>query len=346
MSAWPICPAYSSDLRRGSSRRTPADARSARELGARHQRARRALDLQPRVGPELDDALDAGDPPEPGQRRCGWGRHGSHCYLVSRADLVDETRGYSALLVTVDSWTLGFRPADLERGNFPQFRGFGMENYYSDNSFTKHLAKPPQEDQAAALAHYSTIFAHPMTWEDLRWIRSQTKLRITVKSIQHADDASLAIDNGADVLYCTKHGGRQANSALSTLQLLPEVAKAAGSTPVVFDSGVRGSDGRGHRAGARRNGGRDRPPLRLRTVLRRRREPDPLPEVLPRRIRPHAGHLRIQGHRRTSSRPAANAYLPASNPKPVISGLGNWPTENCGTGRLDVRRVLCIAASK
>jgi lactate 2-monooxygenase len=150
-----------------------------------------------------------------------------------------ETSGYSALLVTVDSWTLGFRPADLERGNFPQFRGFCMANYYSDNSFTKHLAKPPHEDQAAALAYYSMIFAQPSTWEDLRWIRSQTKLPIAVKGIQHADDARLAIDNGADVLYCTNHGGRQANSGISTLQLLPEVIKAAGSTPVMFDSGVR-----------------------------------------------------------------------------------------------------------
>ncbi|MGC1537702.1 MAG: alpha-hydroxy-acid oxidizing protein, partial [Candidatus Sulfotelmatobacter sp.] len=150
-----------------------------------------------------------------------------------------ETSGYSALLVTVDSWTLGFRPADLERGNFPQFRGFCMENYYSDNSFTKHLAKPPHDDQAAALAYYSTIFAHPFTWKDLLWIRSQTKLPIAVKGIQHADDARLAIDNGADVLYCTNHGGRQANSGISTLQLLPEVVKAAGSTPVLFDSGVR-----------------------------------------------------------------------------------------------------------
>jgi lactate 2-monooxygenase len=155
--------------------------------------------------------------------------------LINRA----ETSGYSALLVTVDSWTLGFRPADLERGNFPQFRGYCMENYYSDNSFTKHLAKPPHEDQAAALAHYSKIFARPLTWEDLRWIRSQTKLPIAVKGIQHADDGRVAIDNGADVLYCTNHGGRQANSGISTLQLLPEVVKAAGSTPVMFDSGVR-----------------------------------------------------------------------------------------------------------
>src|SRR5277367_6017202 len=150
-----------------------------------------------------------------------------------------ETSGYSALLVTVDSWTLGFRPMDLERGNFPQFRGFCMQNYYTDVNFTKHLAKPPAEDQPAALAHYQKIFAHPLSWEDLRWIRTQTKLPIAVKGIQHPDDARLAIDNGADVLYCTNHGGRQANSAVSTLQLLPGVVKAAGSTPVMFDSGVR-----------------------------------------------------------------------------------------------------------
>jgi lactate 2-monooxygenase len=117
-----------------------------------------------------------------------------------------ETSGYSALLVTVDSWTLGFRPADLECGNFPQFRGFCMQNYYSDNSFTKHLAKPPHEDQAAVLAYYSTIFANPFTWEDL---------------------------------YCTNHGGRQANSGISTLQLLPAVVKAAGWTGSWTEPSVR-----------------------------------------------------------------------------------------------------------
>src|SRR6478609_6639115 len=87
-----------------------------------------------------------------------------------------ERSGYSSLVVTVDSWTLGYRPADLERGNFPQFRGYCMQNYYSDKNFTKHLAKPPREDQAAALQHYLKIFAKPLSWEDLRWIRNQTKL--------------------------------------------------------------------------------------------------------------------------------------------------------------------------
>ena len=150
-----------------------------------------------------------------------------------------QAAGYSGLVVTVDSWQLGFRPADLERGNCPQLRGFCMQNYYSDESFTKHLAKPPHEDQPAALAYHAKISTHPLSWEDLRWIRSQTTLPIAMKGIQHADDARMAIDNGADVLYCTNHGGRQANSGISSLQLLPGVVKAAGTTPVMFDSGVR-----------------------------------------------------------------------------------------------------------
>jgi len=150
-----------------------------------------------------------------------------------------ESSGYSSVVVTVDSWTLGYRPADLAIGNYPQARGFCMQNYYSDENFTKHLAKPPHEDQAAALRYYASIFAAPLSWEDLRWIRSQTNLPIAVKGIQHPDDARIAIDCGADVLYCTNHGGRQANSGIPAIQLLPGIVEAARSTPVMFDSGVR-----------------------------------------------------------------------------------------------------------
>jgi lactate 2-monooxygenase len=78
-----------------------------------------------------------------------------------------------------------------------------------------------------------------VTWTDLQWIRSQTNLPVAVKGIQHPDDARRAIDNGADVLYCTNHGGRQANSGISTLELLPGILAAAGSTSVMFDGGVR-----------------------------------------------------------------------------------------------------------
>ena len=54
-----------------------------------------------------------------------------------------------------------------------------MENYYSDENFTKHLVKPPREDQPAAAAHYAKIFAHPLTWED-----SQGRRRVVVEISQ------------------------------------------------------------------------------------------------------------------------------------------------------------------
>jgi lactate 2-monooxygenase len=73
----------------------------------------------------------------------------------------------------------------------------------------------------------------------LRWIRSQTNLPTAVEGIQHPDDARMAIDNGAEVVYCTKHGGRQANSGIPTLELIPGIVAAVGSTLVMFDSGVR-----------------------------------------------------------------------------------------------------------
>jgi lactate 2-monooxygenase len=60
-----------------------------------------------------------------------------------------------------------------------------------------------------------------------------------VKGICHPDDARRAIDAGVDGIYCSNHGGRQANGGIAALDLLPAVVKAAGSTPVLFDSGVR-----------------------------------------------------------------------------------------------------------
>jgi isopentenyl diphosphate isomerase/L-lactate dehydrogenase-like FMN-dependent dehydrogenase len=116
-----------------------------------------------------------------------------------------------------------------QRANVAAFSCYGI--------VPRMMVSPPERDLSIQL--FGKHLAHPLSREDLRWIRSQTKLPLAIKGIQHPDDARLAIDNGADVLYCTNHGGRQANSAVSTLQLLPGVVKAASSTPVMFDSGVR-----------------------------------------------------------------------------------------------------------
>ena len=59
----------------------------------------------------------------------------------------------------------------------------------------------------------------------------------------YPDDARRAVDEGAAAIYCSNHGGRQANGGLPALAALPGVVEAAGDVPVLFDSGVRsGSD--------------------------------------------------------------------------------------------------------
>jgi len=159
--------------------------------------------------------------------------------LVSRA----EAAGYKAIVVTLDTWVTGWRPRDLNTGNFPQLRGHVLANYFSDPVFRRLLQKPPEQDPAAAVRTWAATFGKVLTWDDMPWLRSLTKLPLILKGICHPDDAKRAIDTGADAIYCSNHGGRQANGGIAAIDMLPDVVAAAGSTPVLFDSGVRsGSD--------------------------------------------------------------------------------------------------------
>ena len=181
--------------------------------------------------------------------------------LINRA----ERCGYSVSVVTVDSVDAGLpalRSGDrkLSRSSVATACRTTTRTRTSPSTSPSHQ----EEDQAAALAHYTKIFANPLSWDDLRWIRAQTRLPVAVKGIQQPDDARLAIDNGADILYCTNHGGRQANSGISTLQLLPGVIKAAGSTPGDVRLRGAGCHRRDHRARTGCDRCRDRPPLRIR----------------------------------------------------------------------------------
>ena len=137
----------------------------------------------------------------------------------------------------------GWRPRDLNTANFPQLRGHVLANYWSDPRFRAMCARPPEEDAAAAVMTWASTFGRVLTWADMPWLRSLTRLPIILKGICHPDDARRAIDAGADAIYCSNHGGRQANGGIAAIDLLPGVVEAAGDTPVLFDSGVRsGSD--------------------------------------------------------------------------------------------------------
>jgi lactate 2-monooxygenase len=153
--------------------------------------------------------------------------------LVHRA----EAAGFKCMAVTLDTWVTGWRPRDLSAGNYPQVPSGCLSNYTSDPVFRRGLQ--PGEDATEAAVRKLPIFGGPFRWSDLEWLRSETKLPLLVKGICHPDDVRRAKDIGVDGIYCSNHGGRQANGGLPALDCLPGVLKAAEGLPVLFDSGVR-----------------------------------------------------------------------------------------------------------
>ena len=154
--------------------------------------------------------------------------------LVSRA----EAAGFRGIVVTLDTWVTGWRPRDLATGNFPQLRGHCLANYFTDPVFSSLLGQDPAR-YGAIIAEWARLFGNPLTWDDLPWLRSLTTLPLIVKGICHPEDARRAKDGGVDGIYCSTHGGRQADGGLPALDCLPAVVDAADGLPVLFDSGIR-----------------------------------------------------------------------------------------------------------
>ncbi|TQN37873.1 L-lactate dehydrogenase (cytochrome) [Blastococcus colisei] len=193
--------------------------------------------------------------------------------LVGRA----EAAGCDAVVVTLDTTMLGWRPRDLDLGHLPFALGKGIAQYTSDPVFRrlveeKVAAGGPKEPQPrptpaavralvsmarawpgsfrdnlrsplprAAVETFLGIYSRPsITWDDLAWLRSKTRLPILLKGVLHPDDARRALDEGVDGLVVSTHGGRQVDRSISALDALPEVLGAvAGRAPVLLDSGIR-----------------------------------------------------------------------------------------------------------
>jgi lactate 2-monooxygenase len=150
-----------------------------------------------------------------------------------------EAAGFKGVVVTLDTWIPGWRPRDLSTSNFPFLRGHCLANYTTDPVFLDSLAQPPEENMQAAIMQWISIFGNPLTWDDLPWLRSLTSLPLLVKGICHPDDVRRAKDGGVDAIYCSNHGGRQANGGIPAIDCLPGVVEAADGMPVLFDSGIR-----------------------------------------------------------------------------------------------------------
>src|SRR5690606_30711551 len=189
--------------------------------------------------------------------------------LVCRA----ENCGCEAIVLTLDTTLLGWRPRDLDLAYLPFLRGLGLAQYLSDPVFRAKIpAKPPETgfrprgagimrtvlalrkkgrahglsltQMRAAVAYFTATYSRPdLNWSDVARLREMTRLPIVLKGIRHAEDAKLAADHGADAIVLSNHGGRQVDGEAATLDQLPSVVAAAGDMPVLLDSGIRsGSD--------------------------------------------------------------------------------------------------------
>lgn len=143
--------------------------------------------------------------------------------LVRRA----EAAGYTALMWTVD--------AHIKRSSYPLPPGVEAVN----------LRGMPQQRHSADLMSEQILFGteltrHAPSWDDLVWLRAQTRLPLIVKGVLSPQVAARAAELGADAVVVSNHGGRVLDGAVSPLEVLPAIRAALpGSIPLLMDSGVR-----------------------------------------------------------------------------------------------------------
>ena len=160
------------------------------------------------------------------------------------ASFLDRARGagYRALVVTLDTYAMGWRPRDLDGAYLPFLEGVGNQNYFADPVFRQVLGGEVEgENLGPAILQWAATFGDPtLTWDDLGFLREHWQGPIALKGVQHPDDARRAAEAGVDGVIVSNHGGRQVDGAIASLDALPGVVEAVGDRlEVLFDSGVR-----------------------------------------------------------------------------------------------------------
>ena len=194
--------------------------------------------------------------------------------MIQRA----EACGARALVVTVDTTTLGWRPQDLNLGSLPFAQGEGIAQYTSDPRFREiireriaaasgparrrsrspsvrlrslvsitrnypgqFLANLRSKEPREAVETFLDIYSNPgLSWDHLATLRGRTTLPILLKGILHPDDAARALDAGVDGLIVSNHGGRQVDHSIASLDALVGIRDRVGPEPtLLFDSGIR-----------------------------------------------------------------------------------------------------------
>lgn len=151
--------------------------------------------------------------------------------LVERA----EKAGCTAIVLTVDSPHLGRRERDV-RNRFHLPADLAIKNLVQAGL----QALPADADGSALASYIASLYDTSLSWKDVEWLRSITKLPVLVKGVLRADDALRAIEYGAKGIIVSNHGGRQLDTVPATIEALPAIVDAArGGAEVLVDGGVR-----------------------------------------------------------------------------------------------------------
>ncbi|MFW6199506.1 MAG: alpha-hydroxy-acid oxidizing protein [Gemmatimonadota bacterium] len=190
-----------------------------------------------------------------------------------------EAAGYGAIVLTLDTSSMAWRPRDLDLGHLPFLRGKGIAQYVSDPVFRRQMEEVSLDDPKdgppltvdtlltlvklnrrfpgsfwenlrtsrprKAVNHFIGTFPHTfLSWDDVAFLRELTDLPLILKGILHPDDAERAVGAGADGILVSNHGGRQIDGGTGALDALTGVVERVGNrVPVLMDSGIRtGSD--------------------------------------------------------------------------------------------------------
>jgi lactate 2-monooxygenase len=166
-----------------------------------------------------------------------WGNDRGICEsFVRRA----EEAGYGAIVLTLDTLTLGWRPRDLRLGYLPFIKGEGCGQFFTDPVFLSKLDRSPGDDLLTAAATMLMTFPNVgLSWNDLDWLRERTTLPILVKGVLTAEDAVESLRHGIDGVIVSNHGGRQVDGAVAALDALVEVRDALPDAVVLMDGGIR-----------------------------------------------------------------------------------------------------------
>jgi (S)-mandelate dehydrogenase len=172
--------------------------------------------------------------------------------IISRADKA----GYEALVFTSDANVFGNR--EWDQRNYRKPAKLNLRNMIDVVRHPKWLFDvliphgvprfenivdfmPPEAQTAqAGVAVVPKLFDAKISWEDVEWLRELWPRKLIIKGILNVSDAQRAAELGCDGIVISNHGGRQLDSAVAPIEVLPEIAQAVGEQiTVLVDSGFR-----------------------------------------------------------------------------------------------------------